>query len=163
MRLHLMPVVICLMLVIQATAQSYPVKATYAYKQKVAPGKNDAFKKQRTQQTQHFIYLELQPDQFISVASLWINGQQYTFDTASVVTPVLIDESIQFPGKRNTVELVPATSNKVLNIHSLQPIEKGRKQPSYLKKYEVLIGYISGNKTYYVGSKLQELQPKLMK
>lgn len=163
MRLRFTILVICLMLGVAVTAQRYPLKAIHAYKQRVLEGKNDALKKQRKTKTLFHIYIEQQPLQLITITSLWINGQQYSFDTASVVTPVTFEETLSFPSKKTTTELVAASNNKVFRLQQLKPLTDGRAQPSHLKQYEVVIKYVSGNKTYYAGSKLKELQPKVMK
>jgi hypothetical protein len=163
MRLRFTIIAICLLLGVAVTGQRYPVKAIHAFKQRVVEGKNDAYKKQRSQRTLYHIYVEQQPNQPIIITSLWINGQQYSFDTASVVTPVMIEETLRLPSKKETTQLVAATSNKVVRLVQLKPLSAGRKQPSRYKQYEVLIAYTAGNKTYYAGSKFKELQPKLMR
>ncbi|MBS4063519.1 MAG: hypothetical protein KGZ74_03120 [Chitinophagaceae bacterium] len=163
MRLRFTILVFLGMLGVAVAAQRYPLKAIHAFKQRVVEGKNDAYKKQRSQRTLYHIYLEQQPNTFITITSVWINGQQYSFDTASVVTPVMIEETLRLPSKKETTKLVAATSNKVVRLVQLKPMSTGRKQPSRFQYYELLIAYTVGNKTYYAGSKFKELQPKLMR
>lgn len=155
-------IVIIMMLFVQlAFAQRYPLKTFYAFEQRVLEGKNDVLKKDRPKKTIYHIYAELQPLQSITISALWINGQQYEFDTAAVETPVRLEESLKFPGKNTLPELIAATKNTVIKVHALRPFTKGKKQPAHLKQYDLVMAYKSGNKTFYVGRKFTVIQPKL--
>ena len=152
-----------LILAADGWAQDHPIKAIYAYKQRIVEGKNDAYKKQTVNRTRYHLYIEQRLNQPLAITTLWVNGQQYTFDTVSVKTPILFENIPVLRSNKNNVELVAATSNRVIQLILLQVIKNGKKQPLHLKHHEVLIACNTGTKLYYAGSKLKELQPKLMK
>jgi hypothetical protein len=164
MRQLLITALLLIVFSVNSEAQRYPLKKLYAYKQKVVGGKNDVIEKQRQSKTLYHIYLELQPGSSITISGLWINKQQYQFDTAVAVTPVAISSSLKMPGKNATIQLVSATASRVIKVQQLQPSLQNIKQPVSLKDFEVLIKYSSKGKIYYAGSrKCTTLQPVLMK
>jgi hypothetical protein len=151
------------MITVNSVAQRYPLKGVHTYKQRIAGGRNEATDKPRQSKTVYHIYLEQQPGYSVTLSTLWINGQQYQFDTAVAVTPVTIESSLKIPGKNSSIPLVAETPNRVLKVQPLRPSEQNVKQPSHLKGYEVLMKYTSNGKIYYAGRKeCKSLQPVLM-
>jgi hypothetical protein len=162
--MKMMPVLfLCLIALVQkVTAQTYPVKKLYAYSQRITGGKSQMIGEPRRSSTIHHLYLEVYTGKQVTVTGLWITGKEFLFETTEAVSPVMMERSLQFRSKKDSVQLVPFTTNHLWQIKKLQPSTQLQKLPRHLNNYEVVIAYRYNNKTFYVGSKQSTvLQPVL--
>jgi hypothetical protein len=162
------PILFILCLIVAGEARSQKL---HAYSQRIVPGTRQAtFDKdgnlnmeKRKEIWQHPLYLEIPAGKDIRVTEVWLNGERYAFDTATVKGPVVEETGLSVPGQSGKI-LIPSTDKKILHIMlkgKIDVTDKNKRKITGRKK--VVVYYTRNGKTCYRSSnKIQELQEMLM-
>jgi hypothetical protein len=159
-----------LLLITGSSVFCQPAIKVYAYEQDVLPGtipvgtdENGNSIRKAADKKNYRVFLSFKSGFLISPVEIYIRGKSFSIKGVETKkTPVgYINNNI--PPKPETIELVPATKNKVVQLQvGDEPQES--KRSSHLKKLteknEVVIEYLLKKKRYFLTvQKLRKLEP----
>ena len=140
-------------IILGCSAQMQGTATLYGYKQGIAPGvqqnvAEEGTGKQVTSSSRgsynYHIYIS-SPD-IVYPAELWLNGERFSVRTRSISAPVTVTAD----DDQKVVTLVPATSEKVLQLTPAPPVDKELAFLKHVtKENELVVLYKMKGKLYY--------------
>jgi hypothetical protein len=160
------------LIIIGSGVSSQPSIKVFGFEQENTPGivtanlkdeNGNPIKKAATQKN-YLVYLSFNQEHNIIPQQIFIGGKAFSVATSTIEsTPVqYINNNI--PGKSQQTVLIPKTSNKVIELKIVGPIdvEKTSTLQKLTNKNDVVISYFWKKKKYFtVLKKLKKLEPVL--
>jgi len=160
------------LIIIGSGIYSQPPIKVYGFEQESSPGtvaanvkdeNGNPVRKAATKKN-YFIYLSLKQKYRITPHQVFINGKAFSLETGLVDTTPVQHVSKNVPGADEKTTLVPKTSNKVIQLKIVDPVQV--KKTSGLQKLtnknDVVVSYTWQTKKYFaVLKKLEKLDPVL--
>jgi hypothetical protein len=165
---YMKPIILILSLLLAGELRAQKL---YAFSQRIVPGTRQSTMEmdgnvtmgKRKERWTHPLYLEIPASKKIKVTEVWLNGERYAFDTATVTGPILEETGLSIPGQTDKT-LIPATKNQLLHIIPKEKISVTNKQKRKITdRKKVVVYYTRNGKTCHLSTdKIQELSEMLM-
>ncbi len=160
------------LIIIGSGIHSQPSIKVFGFEQESSPGnvaanvkdENGNPVKKAAMQKNYFIYLALKQKYSITPQQAFINSEAFSIETSMVETTPIEHVNNNIPGKPEKTTLVPKTSDKVIELKIVDPIQvkKTSTLQKLTKKNDVVISYTWKKKKYFaVLKKLEKLDPVL--
>jgi hypothetical protein len=165
---YMKPIILILSLLL---ASELRAQKLYAFSQRIVPGTRQSTMDKdgnvtmgkRKEHWTHPLYLEIPASKKIKVTEVWLNGEKYAFDTATVTGPILEETGLSIPGRTDRT-LIPETKNQLLQIMLREKINVTDKHNRKLTDRKKVVVYYTrnGKKCHLSTDNIQELPEMLM-
>src|SRR4030095_16737176 len=160
------------LILIGSGIHSQPSIKVFGFEQESSPGtvaanvkdENVNPVKKAAIQKNYFIYLSLEQKYNITPQQAFINGATFAIETSVIETTPIEHVNNNIPGKPQQTVLVPKTTNKVMKLKIVDPIQvtKPLTVEKLIKKNDLVVSYTWKDKKYFaVLKKLKKLEPLL--
>lgn len=159
-----------LLLITGSAVFCQPAIKIYAFEQDVLPGtipvgkdENGNPVRKAADKKNYRVFLSFKNSYSIEPVQVFIRGKSFAIKEVEMKTTPVNYVNNNIPQNPQTIELVPATKNKVIQVQVIQKVADNKKSNTIKKmveKNDVVIIYLWKKKKYYLAlQKLKKLEP----